>query len=546
MLALVIGALAGCAGGGNASSAASSALESGSGAASAAGAGEAFTYQLPLVEEPVTLEYFCEIDEGKVGVHHKDYNGLLQFQLFEQNTGVHIEFIHPPSGQSTEQFNLILASNNRPDMMFYGNWNNIAGGTQKLLDDGLFYDLKPMMDTYAPDLTAFLEEHTEVKKWISTDQGAYYCFPYLRYQQEVANTDGFQGRRDWLDKLGVAQPQTIAEWDAFFEAVMRTDLDGDGNPANEIPLICMDPTKDNTLYTFAGAWGFHPHLYVKDGKAQYGALQPEYKEYVKKMAEWFQKGYLSPDFNSLDYKQKQARIMNGEAASWYDGLGMGFDTYAMSLGGDPGILFVTNYPTLEGHSDAPVYFFGTLDFSGAGTGISTTTKYPELCAQWLNYWYTPEGSDIVNFGQEGVTYQWVDGFPQLTDEIAHNPDSSVSVALGKYCLGASWGPFVHDSRVRQQRLLRWDEQVEAARMWAKADISGMMPFVSYSEEESSQAANYQNEIKTYVDEMTLKFILGQADIDQEYDKMLSVLKNDMDIEGYLSLVSAAVGRYESR
>lgn len=531
---LALGSLAGC---GPSGSQASQAASAPSGP---------FEYKLPLADKPVTLKYFCEVDEAKVGIHHKDYNGLLQFQLYEQNTGVHIEFIHPPSGQATEQFNLLLASNNRPDMMFYGTWNKIAGGTQKLIDDGLFYDLKPLMDTYAPDLTKWLNEHEEVKKWISTDQGNYYCFPYLRYKQEVTNTDGFQGRRDWLDKLGLEPPQTIPEWDAFFEAVKNADLDGDGDTADETPLICMDPTKDNTLYAFAGAWGIHPHLYVEDGKAQYGVLKPEYKEYIRKMAEWYQKGYLSPDFNSLDYKQKQARIMNGEVASYYDGLGMGFDTYAMALGGDPSILFTTNYPTLSEKSDTPSYFFGTLDFSGAGTGISTTTKYPELCAQWLNYWYTEEGGNIVNFGQEGVTYNWVNGYPQLVDEIAHNPQYSVSVALGKYCLGAAWGPFIHDSRVREQRLLHWDQQKTAAKMWAKSDISGMMPFVSYTDEESSQVANYQNEIQTYVDEMTLKFILGQADIDAEYDKMINVLKNQMGIEDYLMLVSAAVERYNAR
>ncbi|NLN65804.1 MAG: extracellular solute-binding protein [Clostridiaceae bacterium] len=504
-------------------------------------------YKLPLTTEKITLTYFQPVDIKKIGVHTNDYNELLQFKLFEENTGVHIEFMHPLAGQEDQQFNLIVASNQRPDMMFKRDWSKIAGGPQKLVDNGVFMNLKESFEKYSPHLRQFLDEHPGIDKQIKTDEGIYYCYPYIRYDQDLKNFMGYQGRADWLEKLKIAPPQTIAEWENALQLVMETDLDGDGDPTNEIPLIAGLPSEDFTIYGFAGAWGFEPHLYVnKNGKAAFGALQPEYKEYLKTMARWYEKGYIAQDFISMDVQQRQAGVMNGTVAFWYEGLGQGMDAFIVALGGDPNIIAAFNYPTLNEHSDTPMFFDGTpSEFGDIGTAITTNTKYPELCAKWLNYWYTPEGHEIVNFGQEGVTFNWIDGYPKYVEEIANNPDLPVSVALGKYTLGCSDGPFFHDRHCRNQRMLKWDQHVEAGSMWKKADVSGMMPFVSISSDESMEAADIQNEVITYVDEMTLQFILGIRDIDAEFDTFQNTIKG-MDIERLLEIYDRALERYAER
>ena len=151
-------------------------------------------------------------------------------------------------------------------------------------------------------------------------------------------------------------------------------------------------------------------------------------------------------------------------------------------------------------------------------------------------------SIIANFGQEGLTFNWIDGYPQLVDDIYKNPELSVSVALGRYSLGSSWGPFVHDARVRDQRMLKWPQQVAAGKMWAEADLSGMLPFISFTADESSEAAHIANELKTYVDEMSLKFIMGQMDIDGEFDNFVATIER-MGVDRLIELNTAAYKRY---
>jgi putative aldouronate transport system substrate-binding protein len=60
-----------------------------------------------------------------------------------------------------------------------------------------------------------------------------------------------------------------------------------------------------------------------------------------------------------------------------------------------------------------------------------------------------------------------------------------------------------------------------------------------------EAADIQNEVITYVDEMTLQFILGIRDIDAEFDTFQNTIKG-MDIERLLEIYDRALERYAER
>ena len=77
-------------------------------------------------------------------------------------------------------------------------------------------------------------------------------------------------------------------------------------------------------------------------------------------------------------------------------------------------------------------------WSDANTGcqvgafaISSTCENPELALQWVDYFYSEEGSVFFSFGVEGVTYTLdADGVPHLNDDIL-NAEEGFMTALGK-------------------------------------------------------------------------------------------------------------------
>ena len=53
--------------------------------------------------------------------------------------------------QQKEQFNLLLASDDKPDIMEY-RWADVAGGPDDVIKSNYIISLNEMIDTYSPNL----------------------------------------------------------------------------------------------------------------------------------------------------------------------------------------------------------------------------------------------------------------------------------------------------------------------------------------------------------------------------------------------------------
>lgn len=169
-------------------------------------------------ETGITLSYWANMDSN-VSTRIQSYNEVSMYQQREKDSGIHINFLHPANGQAKEQFNLMIASRDLPDMIEYG-WNNYQGGVQKAIDDGVITALNDYMQ-YAPNFSAALNDKNELspiyRKGSLTDQGKYYGFTTLN----IGDYRVFAGpaiRKDWLDELGLAVPETIDEWTEVLKA----------------------------------------------------------------------------------------------------------------------------------------------------------------------------------------------------------------------------------------------------------------------------------------------------------------------------------------
>jgi putative aldouronate transport system substrate-binding protein len=192
---------------------------------------------LPIVKEPITLKYFIEMDFGKIGVHTDNYAKMAGYREMEKKTGIKVEFIHPAAGQANEKFNLMVSSGDLPDMMYRG-WTAQPGGPQKMIDDKVIQPLNPLVARYAPNLKAFLDRETAIKKMVVTDDGTLYSFPIVRYKQSILAPYGWQVRGDWMDQAGLtALPETLDDWYTFLKTFKTKDLAGNGKT---VPMMLYE------------------------------------------------------------------------------------------------------------------------------------------------------------------------------------------------------------------------------------------------------------------------------------------------------------------
>ena len=82
---------------------------------------------------------------------------------------------------------------------------------------------------------------------------------------------------------------------------------------------------------------------------------------------------------------------------------------------------------------------------------------------------------------------------------------------------------------------KWIENTEASKHCVPSTMS-------YTEEENLTYTNNFTAIKTYVKEMALKFITGEADIETEYDAFVEELKK-MGLDECQAIQQAAYERF---
>lgn len=102
-------------------------------------------------------------------------------KALQEQTGITIKFQHPAAGadQAKEQFNLIVADGNLPDIMEWQWVKMYPGGPEKAIKDGVIIPLNDIIDQYCPNLRKYLTENPDVDKMIKTDDGNYFAFPFI-------------------------------------------------------------------------------------------------------------------------------------------------------------------------------------------------------------------------------------------------------------------------------------------------------------------------------------------------------------------------------
>jgi putative aldouronate transport system substrate-binding protein len=173
----------------------------------------------PIANGDITLKIWMPI-HSIATKYIQTYAENEAFIQAMEDTGVKLEFTHPASGQESEQFNLMIASQEYPDIAFQQKYK---GGVVQGVTDGIYEDLTELIPEYAPDYYALIQQNDEFRREATTADGKIYAF-YI-YKDVDAAFEGewrrTQFRKDWLDEFGMEIPKTFEEYEAFFEKVLE-------------------------------------------------------------------------------------------------------------------------------------------------------------------------------------------------------------------------------------------------------------------------------------------------------------------------------------
>ncbi|MDR0405631.1 MAG: extracellular solute-binding protein [Clostridiales bacterium] len=527
--ALAAAMLSGCGGGG---------LERSGGAPG--GSFQKTTEDAYPLQTDQTITYWCDLS-GHVSAHSRSLNETELAKILTRKTGVGVEFRHPAAGgagNSKEQFNLMIASGDLPDVI-ETNWIDYPGGPERAIEENVILGLNDVIAMVSPNLTKFYGAHPEYQRQMETVSGQLYHYPFALGDDKLMTYIGPMIRADLLAKVGMTAPETVGEWDAVLRAFKREGV--------KAPLTMkLDNTNLANVSPFLAAYGLAGTFYAEDGKVKFGPYEPRFKDYMRQLAAWYQDGILDSNFMDTDAKRITALVAGGDVGAAFGSAGGDFGKWIPALREMvPSAEFMPIQYPASAKGVTPMYGQKNLPISTHGAAISGTSKNVELAARFLDYGYSDEGHMVYNFGEEGVSYVMKDGVPTYTDLVT-DPEKNggvvIGAGIGRYARASYNGPFVQDAHYLDQ-FYSLTEQKQALDVWPNTDtLTYKLPISLLTAEENKEYTTLIQDIDTYRQAEFYKLITGKS---TDFDNYFKELK-DRGIERAVEIQQAAYDRYKSR
>lgn len=490
----------------------------------------------PLYDEPVSFTWLDIVNtDYNQGVVTEDLAENEVYRAVSEITGINVEWDLRMDASTV--YALMIAGGDYPDCWgskltdYYSNFVTAY-------DEEVIMDITDLVEEYMPNYLSVLDENNLTKSAYA-ENGMILCVQPI---QTGYTQFGGQIRGDIMDELNLDMPETFDDMYEVLKAMKSAYPDSQ-------PVILSKDGSQNCSWLGGGlgvmtTLGWRPfvqmNVYQIDGTAMLGLVEPEYKEYVEMIAKWYSEGLLYKDFYTNEgMGPPQDAISSNTSFVWYGSVNE-IPTLSEILTDEDGYIVgmtdVTRTPGETIHLGDNI----SKSLQASGYAISTDCDNPEYVLQYFDYLYSPEGKLLANYGVEGDTYTVKDGSYYYTDKILNNDTYTYVSALFKYCIYE--GPFELD--VGRYFAAFDDVQREAVELWeANRDQDWNMPTdLTYTTEESEARAAIISDLGTYCSEMLLKFMVGDLEIDANWDAFMDQVYA-LGAQDLIDLTQQALDRY---
>jgi len=482
-----------------------------------------------ISEEPITISMFLQ-DSADQAISLD----LPIIKEITKRTNISFDFVTGPSteAQFREKFNVIIASGSIPDVVISPYRDDML----KVAEQGIFEPLEEHIDKIAPNFKKILTDDPNYNKDLKSSDGKDYFLPFIG---AVKTFKVWMVREDWLKKLNLKTPVTLDDWYNMLKAFKEKDPNGNGKP-DEIPYTTRN-TKAGVL-SFMEAYGIsgfeaNEQFFIEDSKVKYAYTDPRCKDALTYISKLYKEGLIDPEYATNDTKVWLSRITNEVAGSLQDTTARAYslgDQIKIANPKSDASLLVVAPP--KGPTGIQMTTSQMQPVRGL-TAISVNSKYKEQIVKLFDYFYSEEGSLLMNFGIEGETYNMVEGKPKYSDAIAKDTQGRSILSMLNVFGHREWA---YKQDIGYENALLSDKYVQARNEMEKY-IKPTIPALSFTESERDIINNKYTEIQTYKDEMIDRFIMGKEPI-EKFDDFAKKIK-DMGIEEVLKVEQAAYDRY---
>ncbi|MDQ0059955.1 ABC transporter substrate-binding protein [Paenibacillus harenae] len=346
--------------------------------------------------EPITITFFDKNTGDKFD------NQIAQ--EITKRTGVTIE-IQQPTGNPTEKLNLMLASEDLPDMIMFDRSSDLVA---KYIEAGAIIPLNKLIEDYGHDVSEMYGDVLNKTRY--KDGNNYYLSNWYGLEHEPVF--GFNMRKDIVkelapDKAEGGVPFTATEFKKLLSDFKAKYPQIDGK--DTIALTMDGENFGGTMGTFKGMFGL-TNYYEKDGKLQYDVKNPAYRDMILYMNDLYRSGLMDKEWainKRQVWEQKIATgtIFSSTGAYWDLG---NSNTIIKKDIGEESQLFAYKV-VADGLDPSKTTYGGRSSLGWDAIAITKKNKNPERTMQFINFLASEEGQYLLMWGIEGTHWDMKDG-----------------------------------------------------------------------------------------------------------------------------------------
>lgn len=505
---------------------------------------------LPVVKEKITLNLGV-----KDWRYVQDYETNAYTKWLEEQTNIDLNFTLFPVAETMEKLRLQIASNSElPDVLI--NMGIPLSELSKYGSDGLVVDLKGYFDEsayWSKDIFDKSLDPQYVRKSMTSYNGSMYFMPC--YVEQTGNDYGRKAfiNKAWLDKLGLQIPETTQDLENVLAAFRDNDPNGNGkkdeigitgskNGWNEtvIPFLMNSFISDDVYY----------RMTVQNGTVAAAFNTEQWREGLRYMNRLAQNGLFDVQSFTQDGETLKTIAQNPDA-----------NIIGAVVTGSPDGLFSTNFermneyvalPPLKG-PEGVAYAIKTNSPVNDGGIITKYCKNKLAAFRLLDFmmseesalrsrygvpqqdWFPAEAGDVCMFESIGAEPKIRAVLPFQSVQNSHwyamNPQfRSFDIANG----------IVWDGNELDGEYFK----AKALEAYVGKEPEERIVTLIFNEEEQEEYSSLETDIKEYVKESSAMFIIGQKDLDKDWDAYLDTLKS-MKLDRFVELAQIGYDRYNN-
>ncbi|MCU6711876.1 ABC transporter substrate-binding protein [Paenibacillus sp. J5C_2022] len=456
---------------------------------------------------------------------------------------------------NADQVNLMVASGDLPDTFAF---TTSGKNAQQLYDSGLTRTIpKEMLEKYAPRYMKMLSENPpgpimNLKKGTDNE--------YLQLIGQYSHVDGLAWgptlRLDWLENLGIESPgemkpvgpsggrekilftegaYTIEELEEILKAFTFNDPDKNGKD----DTYGLLPANNNLNWagTLMGSFGiYRGYNLIENDKLVVTEISQKYKEFLKLMAKWYDMGIIDPEFTTLDEKLGWEKYKQGKIGYYItqpayiamDDWAKGRAPQNIVENPDSTAKVLAMAPEIgkDGQQGLGAYLPVTNLADAFYVSKDVTDEELARILQIFDYINHDDEARWTLYGEVGVHSKW-----------EGEPEKSALKVLPEYAQEeGNSGFWAYNFRTYSKERVKWFTSEYTLKLkdefYAREDIKDKMLIRPYKWDILNEtdlqeiAKRYSGQMNTIVDEFRMKAIVGEIDIDKEWDSYVENWMNN--------------------